>query len=119
MTNSDRLSAGVARPLALHGMWLFVAGGILFLAVAGGLFLYGMYRSMVLGQPVDWAGFAYIITAMGGAAGVLAGIFVPLLRDRRMQRVEEIRAGGSVTPPFPGSQPPHEGGGLVNNEALQ
>jgi hypothetical protein len=48
-----------------------------------------------------------ILTAMGGAAGTILGILVPLLRDRRIQRVEEIRAGQGATP-FPSSPP--EGG---------
>jgi hypothetical protein len=102
----ERLAAPIARPLMLHMGWVFILGGILFLALAGGLFLYGMYRSMVQSQPVDWQGFALIITAMGGAAATIAGIIIPLLRDRRMQRIEEIRASGQSASPFPDSPPP-------------
>jgi len=117
-TRRERLNADTARPMTLHLIWVFVAGGIIFLAIGGGLLLYGMYRSMVLGEPVDWQGFAFMVTAMGGAAGVMLPIFINLHRDRRMQRIEEIRAGQSGAP-FPDSPPPHADGGLVNNEALR
>ena len=94
----------------LHMSWLFIGGGILFLVIAGSLFLYGMYRSMVHGQPVDWQGFALIITAMGTTAAAIMPIIIGLLRDRRIQRVEEIRAGVPPTSPLApsDSSPPPE-----------
>lgn len=98
----ERLAADTARPAMLHLTWIFILGGILFLTAAGGFLLFGMYRSLVLSQPVDWQGFGYVITAMGGAAGIILPIFLNLLRDRRIQRVEEIRAGGPAVP-FPSS----------------
>jgi hypothetical protein len=65
-----------------------------------------MWRSLVEGADVPWTDFAVILTAMGGAAGTILGVIVPLLRDRRIQRVEEIRAQSAS--PFPSSPP--EGG---------
>lgn len=100
----EPLAAERARPAMLHSGWVFLAGGILFLAVAGTIFLIAMWRSLVEGADVPWTDFAVILTAMGGAAGTILGVIVPLLRDRRIQRVEEIRAGA---PPF--ALPP-EGG---------
>jgi hypothetical protein len=104
----DPLSAQNARPLMLHSGWIFIAGGIAFLVVAGVIFLVAMYRSLIEGANVPWTDFAVILTAMGGAAGTILGIVLPLLRDRRIQRVEEIRAGVPPSSPLPSGPP--EGG---------
>jgi len=113
------MAAPIARPLMLHAGWLFLACAIVFLTAAGGLFLFGMYRDLVLGQPVNWSGFAVMVTAMGGASASILGIVIPLLRDRRIQRVEEIRAGVPPASPLPSPPEASPTGGLVNNEALQ
>lgn len=114
----ERLGAPIARPLMLHSGWVFLAGGILFLMIGGGFLLFAMYRSLVLGQEVDWQGFAYMVTAMGGATAAILGVVIPLLRDRRIQRVEEIRAGVPPQSPLaPSDASPT--GGLVNNEAIR
>lgn len=102
----ERMAAPIARPLMLHSGWIFMAGGIVFLMIAGGIFLWAMYLSLIEGADVPWTDFAVILTAMGGAAGTILGVIVPLLRDRRLQRIEEIRVGQSG-PPF--ASPP-EGG---------
>ena len=57
------------------------------------------------GGGVDLNGLG---AALGGGAallGVLMPFIVSLFRDRRIERVEQIRAGGSAAPPFPSSPP--------------
>ena len=105
----ERLAADTARPLMLHMTWVFIGLGIVFMTAAGSFVLIGMYRSLVAGQPVDWQGMGYVITAMGGAGGILLPILINLLRDRRIQRVEEIRAGVPAQSPLP--LPPSPDGG--------
>jgi hypothetical protein len=124
----DTLSRS-ARPITLHMGWVFVLGGVIFMACASYHVLVAMDR-WSHGLPVDWQGFAYIVGAMGAAAGTIVPIIMQLLRDRRIQRVEEIRAGRAPEPrPFDGAplpapssetvqeEPPH-GGGLINNQAI-
>lgn len=78
------------------------------------------------GEPVDWQGFAFIITAAGGAATTILGPLAQYLQNRSRERRDEIAFGGGAprppTNPLPpsGQQPDDiPGGGLVNNEALQ
>lgn len=61
------------------------------------------------GEGVDMGGFAQVLTAFSALMGVLIIHIVSLFRDRRLERVEEIRArGGAPTPdPFgPGRDAP-------------
>lgn len=53
------------------------------------------------GEAVDLGGFAGVLTAFAGILGVVIVHVVALFRDRRLERVEEIRAGRSPAPiPF-------------------
>ena len=61
------------------------------------------------GEPVDWQGFAFIITAAGGAATTILGPLAQWLQNRSRERRDEIAFGGQAAPPFdpgPPSQAP-------------
>jgi hypothetical protein len=82
--------------LVLAVTWVFVRLGA---AMAAG------FDRWSAGEGVDLNGLG---AALGGAAallGVLMPFIVSLFRDRRIERVEQIRAGGSAAPPFPSSAP--------------
>lgn len=131
------MSGPSARSITRHLTWVFVIGGMYFLARGSLIILDALEVAAARwarGEPVDWQGIAAMVMAVGSAAGVILPIFIQLLRDRRIQRVEEIRAGRPPAPgPFPQSPPssgavspvsppdssPTPNGGLVNNEALQ
>lgn len=51
------------------------------------------------GEQVDWAGLATLVGAMVGLLSVMLPVIVSLFRDRRIERVEEIRAGGGAPQP--------------------
>ncbi len=79
------------------------------------------------GEPVDWVGFAAVASVAAGAMGQLIGQGMQWARDRRIQSVEEMRAGVAPPPPFGPSPPfaapspepsPTDEGGLINNGAL-
>ena len=109
--------------LVLAITWVFIRLGA---AMAAG------FDRWASGEGVDLNGLG---AALGGAAallGVLMPFIVSLFRDRRIERVEQIRAGGSAAPPFPSpapsapssptsppQEPTHSDGGLVNNQAIQ
>jgi hypothetical protein len=82
--------------LVLAVTWVFIRLGA---AMAAG------FDRWSAGEGVDLNGLG---AALGGAAallGVLMPFIVSLFRDRRIERVEQIRAGGSAAPPFPSSAP--------------
>ena len=94
----------IGRPLTRHAVmvlvlavtWVFVRLGA---AMAAG------FDRWSQGGGVDLNGLG---AALGGGAallGVLMPFIVSLFRDRRIERVEQIRAGGSAAPPFPSSPP--------------
>ena len=82
--------------LVLAITWVFIRLGA---AMAAG------FDRWASGEGVDLNGLG---AALGGAAallGVLMPFIVSLFRDRRIERVEQIRAGGSAAPPFPSPAP--------------
>lgn len=82
--------------LVLAVTWVFIRLGA---AMAAG------FDRWSQGEGVDLNGLG---AALGGAAallGVLMPFIVSLFRDRRIERVEQIRAGGSV-PANPSQAPP-------------
>lgn len=109
------MSAPTARSVLRHMSWVFVLGGIVFLGACG-FHVQNAVARWAAGEHVDWQGMAAILGVMGTAAGSIIPIIISILRDRRIQRVEEIRAG---RPPEPSPFPDSPSGGLVNNEALQ
>lgn len=109
------MSAPSARSITRHLVWVFILGGILFLGAIG----YHVHIALMRwsnGEHVDLQGLAAIIGVMGTTAASIIPILISILRDRRIQRVEEIRAG---RPPDPGPFSDSPTGGLVNNEALR
>jgi hypothetical protein len=119
-----------ARPITLHMGWVFVLGVVIFMAFASYFLLVAMDR-WSRGEHVDWQGFSNILIAMGTAAAAIVPIVMSILRDRRIQKVEEIRAGRAPEPrPFDGAplpapssetvqnDPTQSGGGLINNQAI-
>jgi hypothetical protein len=91
--------------LVLAVTWVFIRLGA---AMAAG------FDRWSAGEGVDLNGLG---AALGGAAallGVLMPFIVSLFRDRRMERVEQIRAGQTPAPPFgpapsaPYSPPPDD-----------
>lgn len=99
--------APTARSITRHMSWVFIFGGVIFLGGCGFFVLMAMDR-WSRGEHVDWTGFAAIVGVMGTTAASIVPIIVSILRDRRIQRVEEIRAGVPPQPPFASSPP--EGG---------
>ena len=108
--------------LVLAITWVFIRLGA---AMAAG------FDRWASGEGVDLNGLG---AALGGAAallGVLMPFIVSLFRDRRIERVEQIKAGGSApanpslapsappSQPSPDQEPTHSDGGLVNNQAIQ
>lgn len=112
------------------GALIRVSGGLLVLMVAlvvGSLlwdFSVGMriaIRRWAEGGGVDWMGFAALLGAVGGLVGIVWPIIIASSRDRRITRVEEIRANAPtpapsiVLPPATDTSPT---GGLINDAAL-
>lgn len=108
--------------LVLAITWVFIRLGA---AMAAG------FDRWASGEGVDLNGLG---AALGGAAallGVLMPFIVSLFRDRRIERVEQIKAGGSApanpslapsappSQPSPPQDPSFQDGGLVNNQAIQ
>lgn len=89
----------IGRPLArLAVMALLVAVTLVFVRV--GMAMAAGFDRWAAGEGVDLNGLG---AAMGGAAallGVLMPFIVSLFRDRRIERVEQIRAGQRPAPPF-------------------
>lgn len=104
--------------LVLAVTWIFFRLGV---AMATG------FDRWAQGEGVDLNGLG---AALGGAAallGVLMPFIVSLFRDRRIERVEQIRAGQRADPfpsPAPSAppsppDPSFQDGGLVNNQAIE
>lgn len=116
-------------PRPLTG-WLYLLCGVFSIVVLAA-FIIPIVRAVnrwADGEAVDWMGFAAI---MGIVCPFLIQLIVQgvqWMNQRHTERVEEIRVGGQVAPPFPSpapSAPPSPpdpsfpGGGLVNNQALE
>lgn len=91
----DRISRPLSRlavmALLVAVTWVFIRLGA---SMAAG------FDRWARGDGVDLNGLG---TALGGAAallGVLMPFIVSLFRDRRLERVEQIRAGAPPPPPF-------------------
>ena len=99
----------VARPLTRLAVMLLVVA-VTWLFVRLGMAMSNGFDRWAAGEGVDLNGLG---AALGGAAallGVLMPFIVRLFRDRRIERVEQIRAGQSPPPfgnaPQGGSLPP-------------
>jgi len=99
----------IARPLTRLAVMLLVVA-ITWLFVRLGVAMTAGFDRWASGEGVDLNGLG---TALGGAAallGVLMPFIVSLFRDRRIERVEQIRAGNAPPPfgsaPQGGSPPP-------------
>ena len=108
------------RPIGRHLGWVFMLGGIIFLACAGGIFLYAMKQWADGRLAIDWAAIGMLITAMGGAAMTITNIVNNLNNRRSDERIEQIRARQEPPPLAVPSSASSEvpGGGLVNNSAI-
>lgn len=94
------VSAPTARSITRHMSWVFILGGIVFLGACGFHVQHALQR-WSNGEHVDLQGLAAIIGVMGTTAASIIPILISILRDRRIQRVEEIRAGrGPEQRPF-------------------
>lgn len=121
----------IGRPLSRLASTFLMLGVTYFFFVFANAAAAGLNR-WARGEPVDMQGLAAVLTAASALLGILMVHIVSLFRDRRIERVEQIRAGGSAAPPFPSpapSAPPSppqqnpdpsfQDGGLVNNQAIQ
>lgn len=52
------------------------------------------------GEQVDWGGIAAPLTGIAAILTVMLPFIVSLYRDRRIERVEQIRAGAPPPPPL-------------------
>lgn len=100
----------IARPLTRLAVMLLVVA-ITWVFVRLGIAMSNGFDRWAAGEGVDLNGLG---AALGGAAallGVLMPFIVSLFRDRRIERVEQIRAGQAPPGPFgngsaSGSSPP-------------
>jgi hypothetical protein len=89
----------IARPLTRLAVMLLVVA-ITWLFVRLGMAMSNGFDRWAAGEGVDLNGLG---AALGGAAallGVLMPFIVSLFRDRRIERVEQIRAGQAPPGPF-------------------
>ena len=118
----------IARPLTRLATMALMVALVWFFIRFGDAMSTGLYR-WASGEGVDLNGLAAVLAAAASLLGVVIPFIVSLFRDRRIERVEQIRAGqaphvpfgsGSGGPSPPPSQPAlSPTGGMVNNEALQ
>ena len=91
----DRIGRPLTRLAVLALMvaltWFFIRYGD---AIARGLDRWGR------GDGVDLNGLAAVLAAGASLLGVVMPFIVSLFRDRRIERVEQIRAGQTPAPPF-------------------
>lgn len=121
MTQPQSAFRRAPRPL-IGWLWLLVGVASFALLILLTIPLLRAVNRWADGEAVDWTGFAAIASVAAGAMGQLMSMGMQWARDRRIQAVEEIRAGGAAPPPFAQpqpSQPPTPDGGLVNNEAIE
>lgn len=122
----------LGRPLARLASTALMLGVTYFFFVFANAAAGGLQR-WARGESVDMQGFAAVLTAAAGLLGLLIVHIVSLFRDRRIERVEQIRAG-TVPAPGPFGQGPSTSsfapsggptpsewpdGGLTNNGALE
>lgn len=98
----------IARPLTRLATMALMVAMVWFFVRFGDAMSVGLYR-WSQGEGVDLNGLAAVLAAGASMLGVVIPFIVSLFRDRRIERVEQIRAGAPPRPPFGHSSPP-EGG---------
>ncbi|MCL4715446.1 MAG: hypothetical protein KJZ75_11095 [Hyphomonadaceae bacterium] len=83
----------IGRPLQRLASLALMCAVVWFCLRFGAVVIDGMER-WAAGEGVDLAGLAQLLTAFAAILGVVIIHIVALFRDRRIERVEEIRAGG-------------------------
>lgn len=104
----------IGRPLARLAVMLLMLAVTWFFIRFGDAMSAGLYR-WSRGEGVDLNGLAAVLAAAASVLGVIIPFIVSLFRDRRIERVEQIRAGAPTPPPFgappsPTFDTPPEGG---------
>ena len=100
-----RILDAIARPLTRLATMLLMVAIVVFFVRFGDAMSVGLYR-WANGEGVDLNGLAAVLAAGASMLGVVIPFIVSLFRDRRIERVEQIRAG-QVPPPFgPAASPP-------------
>jgi len=93
----------IARPLTRLATMLLMVALVVFFVRFGDAMAVGLYR-WSNGEGIDLNGLAAVLAAAASMLGVVTPFIVSLFRDRRIERVEQIRAGQTPAPPF-GSGP--------------
>lgn len=89
----------IARPLTRLATMLLMVALVVFFVRFGDAMSVGLYR-WAMGEGVDLNGLAAVLAAGASMLGVVIPFIVSLFRDRRIERVEQIRAGQTPAPPF-------------------
>lgn len=90
----------IGRPLQRLASLALMLTVVWFVLRFGNVTMDGMER-WARGDGVDMQGLAAVLTAVSLILGVVIVHIVALFRDRRIERVEEIRAGGGPPAPSP------------------
>jgi hypothetical protein len=99
-----RILDAIARPLTRLATMALMVALVWFFVRFGDAMSIGLYR-WSMGEGVDLNGLAAVLAAGASMLGVVIPFIVSLFRDRRMERVEQIRAGAPPRAPFGRSGP--------------
>lgn len=92
------------RPLTRVAVLVLMCSLVWFFVQFGNAITVGLYRWSE-GEGVDLNGLAAVLAAGASLLGVVMPFIVSLFRDRRIERVEQIRAGAPPRTPFGRSGP--------------
>lgn len=99
----------IGRPLTRLAAMALVVALTVFVLRFGDALSAGLHR-WARGEAIDLNGLAAVLGASAGLVGIVMPFIVSLFRDRRLERVEEIRAGTAPNGPFGQPSSPPEGG---------
>lgn len=99
----------IGRPLSRLAVMALMCAVTWFTIQLGAVVVSGLER-WARGETVDMQGLAAVLGAFAGLMGVLIVHIVSLFRDRRLERVEQIRAQAAPSAPFGQPSSPPEGG---------
>lgn len=94
-----RFLDAIGRPLTRLAVMALMLAVTWFFIRFGDAMAAGLYR-WANGDGVDLNGMAALLGGASALLGVIIPFIVSLFRDRRMERVEQIRAGVPPAPPF-------------------